>query len=73
MDIKTVHSPSTALIGNEKAPITSESTGQKANNLKRASKIVVTKDAQAMERRDDNDQTAEKQVEQYASKELINI
>ena len=45
MDIKTVHSPSTALIGNEKAPITSESTGQKANNLKRASKIVVTKDA----------------------------
>lgn len=45
MDIKTVQSPSTALIANEKAPITSESTGQKANNLKRASKIVVTKDA----------------------------
>ena len=73
MDIKTVQSPSTALIANEKAPITSESTGQKANNLKKASKIVVTKDAQIMERRDDNDQTAEKQVEQYASKELINI
>ena len=45
MDIKTVHSPSTALMAVDKAPITSESTGQKANNLKRASKIVVTKDA----------------------------